>query len=331
MDAGLISKGFVDERSIVDVKPGDLGGYDQCHFFAGIAGWSLALQLAGWGDRPVWTGSCPCQPFSCAGKRQGAADKRHLWPEFYRLIRECHPRTLFGEQVGGTLGKQWLAGVYADLEMAGYVVPKDDRGNYLAYDLCAASVGAPHIRQRLWWVAHAECHRSGPRWPTGKGQQGRDSSIGTGGNGGLGVSDRSRPRPRQSAGEAVGYGGATVSAGGNGGLADPAAPGQQGHRPELSRRGVEQQPAESGFWSDFVLIPCRDGKARRTQSGVCCLADRSAFELDSGSTLAGKSRVGMLKAFGNCIVPPLASEFIKAYMETIRNGESDESSPQAAQ
>ncbi|HUW45476.1 MAG TPA: DNA cytosine methyltransferase, partial [Dehalococcoidia bacterium] len=65
--AGLIPRGDVDERSITDVKPTDLDGYDQCHFFCGVAGWPLALQLAGWPDgRPVWTGSCPCQPFSAA-------------------------------------------------------------------------------------------------------------------------------------------------------------------------------------------------------------------------------------------------------------------------
>ena len=85
----LIPPGDVDERSIEDVTKSDLQGYTQCHFFAGIGGWSEALRLAGWpADRHVWTGSCPCQPFSGAGKRQGEKDKRHLWPEFYRLIAE---------------------------------------------------------------------------------------------------------------------------------------------------------------------------------------------------------------------------------------------------
>lgn len=70
-DAGLIAKGVVDERSIVDVTPADLVGFTQCHFFAGIGGWSYALRLAGWPDeREVWTGSCPCQPFSTAGARE---------------------------------------------------------------------------------------------------------------------------------------------------------------------------------------------------------------------------------------------------------------------
>jgi DNA (cytosine-5)-methyltransferase 1 len=59
--AGLIPQGEVDERSIEDVTPNDLAGFRQCHFFAGIGGWPLALRLAGWPDeRPVWTGSCPC-------------------------------------------------------------------------------------------------------------------------------------------------------------------------------------------------------------------------------------------------------------------------------
>ena len=143
---GLIAKGDVDERSILDVPADDLRGYRQVHFFAGIGGWSRALRLAGWpDDREVWTGSCPCQPLSRAGQQKGHADERHVWPSFYGLIAECQPTTVFGEQVGAKLGLEWLAGVRADLESSGYAVG--------AADLPAAGVGAPHIRQRLWWVA----------------------------------------------------------------------------------------------------------------------------------------------------------------------------------
>ena len=146
---GLIADGDVDERSIVDVRPDDLAGYDQHHFFAGIGGWSYALRLAGWpDDREVWTGSCPCQPFSSAGKQEGTADKRHLWPTFFTLIAQCRPSTIFGEQVTSKLGREWLSGVRAEMETLEYAVG--------AADLCAASVGAPHIRQRLWWVGHAD-------------------------------------------------------------------------------------------------------------------------------------------------------------------------------
>ena len=144
--AGHIAPGDVDERSILEVKPDDLRGYGQCHFFAGIGGWSLALRLAGWpDDRPVWTGSCPCQPFSTAGKKRGSDDERHLWPTFFNLIRECRPAKVFGEQVAGAYGLAWLDHVCADLEGAGYAAA--------AANLCAAGAGAPHIRQRLYWVA----------------------------------------------------------------------------------------------------------------------------------------------------------------------------------
>ena len=144
----LIAPGDVDSRSILDVVPADLDGYTQAHFFAGIGGWSYALRLAGWpDDRAAWTGSCPCQPFSVAGKRAGAADVRHLWPEFHRLIRERGPRVVFGEQVAGAAGLGWLDGISADLEAGDYAV-----GTVV---LGAHSVGAPHIRRRVFWVADA--------------------------------------------------------------------------------------------------------------------------------------------------------------------------------
>ena len=161
--AGLIPDGHVDERSIKDVKGKDLEGYTQCHFFAGIGGWSRALELSGWHpDRPVWTGSCPCQSLSVAGLGKGAKDDRHLWPEFARLICECRPATVFGEQVASKLGREWLAGVRLDLEAMGYAVG--------AADLPAACVGAPHIRQRLWWVADKQ--QSGLERHAGDGSRG---------------------------------------------------------------------------------------------------------------------------------------------------------------
>ena len=145
---GLIAPGDVDERSIEDVLPTELAGYTQCHFFAGIGVWSHALRQAGWpDDRPVWTGSCPCQPFSAAGKRGGVDDERHLWPAFYWLISQCKPDVVFGEQVASKDGLAWLDTVQDDMEAAGYAIG--------AVDLCAASVGAPHIRQRLYFVAES--------------------------------------------------------------------------------------------------------------------------------------------------------------------------------
>ena len=97
---GHIAPGVVDERSIEDVEPNDLDGFTQCHFFAGIGVWSKALRNAGWCDtRKVWTGSCPCQPFSAAGKGSGFDDERHLWPAWFHLISQHRPAIVFGEQV----------------------------------------------------------------------------------------------------------------------------------------------------------------------------------------------------------------------------------------
>lgn len=146
--ADLIAPGEVDERSIEEVKPDDLRGFTQCHFFAGIGVWSYALRNAGWADDlAVWTGSCPCQGFSASGQRGGFSDKRHLWPAWFRLISECRPVTVFGEQVASKDGLAWLDVVSADMEGAGYAIG--------ATDICAAGVGAPHIRQRLYFVADA--------------------------------------------------------------------------------------------------------------------------------------------------------------------------------
>jgi hypothetical protein len=115
--AGHIAPGEVDERSIEDVTPDDLRGFTQCHFFAGIGGWSYALRLAGWPDNePIWTGSCPCQPFSAAGKGDGFADERHLWPHFFHLISERRPQHVFGEQVAAGNANAWFDLVQADLE-----------------------------------------------------------------------------------------------------------------------------------------------------------------------------------------------------------------------
>ena len=150
---GILPNGDVDTRSITEVRPFDLTGYNQCHFFAGIGGWSYALQLAGWpADKPVWTGSCPCQPFSTAGKGLAQDDERHLWPVFFNLIRQCRPEYVFGEQVASAIGHGWLDGVSADLEAEGYACG--------ATVLGAHSKAAPHVRERIFWVADAnsKCH-----------------------------------------------------------------------------------------------------------------------------------------------------------------------------
>ncbi len=157
--AGHIAPGDVDERSIEDVHPDDIRSYTQCHFFAGIGVWSYALRRAGWpDDRPVWTGSCPCQPFSAAGKGTAFDDERHLWPAWHWLIQERRPPVVFGEQVASKDAEPWLDLVSTDLEALGFAAA--------AVAFPSASVGAPHKRDRTYFVAHA----------AGPGSQGRQRS-----------------------------------------------------------------------------------------------------------------------------------------------------------
>jgi DNA (cytosine-5)-methyltransferase 1 len=228
--AGHIAPGDVDARSIVDVKGDDLERYEQAHFFAGIGGWSAALRLAGWPDgRPVWTGSCPCQPFSAAGKREGFADKRHLWPAWFSLIRECHPAIVFGEQVEAAIRQGWLDTVFADMEGESYACG--------AAILPACSVGAPHIRKRLWFVAD---------------------------NG----SERWEWRERLSAGSEPNGPDAGRQQSDDG----PVRIHETGR--ELADAAVESDRASTlgNFWHDAEFIPCTDGKARPVEPGTFPLA-----------------------------------------------------------
>src|SRR5687768_11483151 len=145
--AGHIAPGVVDERSIADVKADDLIGYTQCHFFAGLGGWPYAARLAGWpDDRELWTGSCPCQPFSTQGKRAGFQDERHLWPFWRNLIAERRPAAVSGEQVANA--SLWLEAVRRDLVEMGYAVG--------AIPIEAASAGGYQLRDRYWFVAGLE-------------------------------------------------------------------------------------------------------------------------------------------------------------------------------
>ncbi len=152
MTDGIIAPGEVDERSIIDVDYKDIEGYTQHHFFAGIGGWSYALRLAQWPDnKPVWTASLPCQPFSTAGKQLGKQDERHLLPYFLELVKKCKPDTIFGEQVERAIAHGWLDDLQTTMEAENYAV-----GHCV---LGAHSIGAAHIRQRLYWVADSSGER----------------------------------------------------------------------------------------------------------------------------------------------------------------------------
>lgn len=297
---GLIPPGDVDTRSIEEVTPDDVRGYTQCHFFAGIGGWSLALQLAGWpATRPVWTGSCPCQPFSTSGKGLGFDDPRHLWPAFAWLIKNVRPAKVFGEQVASKDGRLWLSRVRVDLEALEYGVG--------AADLCAAGVGAPHIRQRLYWVADNDRQRPtrrrvGNAFREGPQRYPRHEHDGN--------------EPGRIYSEKVGPATTTSR---DSGLADRTSERQErGPSPdgEEGRSGTE-----SGYWYGAVWTPCGDGKQRRIKPGLSPLVDGlprgvvpSSYQgmaIDADKT--AEARVMRISGYGNAIVPELAAEFILAY------------------
>lgn len=268
--AGHIAPGVVDERSIEDVTPDDLRGFTQCHFFAGVGVWSLALRRAGCpDDKPVWTGSCPCQPFSAAGKGNGFADERHLWPAFFHLISECKPGVIFGEQVASKDGLGWLDLVQTDLETENYAVG--------AVDLCAAGFGAPHIRQRLFWVADTFGGKRARSW--NKRQAGRNEYSNGRAAGRLDNSERLGWRTGRNWNNA----------------------GNDGQQLDAAVKNDTASPT-NGYWRDADWLLCRDDKWRPVESGTFPLADGIA------------GRVGKLRAYGNAIVAPVAEEFIRAYM-----------------
>lgn len=312
---GLIADGEVDERSIVEVKPEDLRGFTQHHFFAGVGVWSYALRNAGWEDeRPVWTGSCPCQPFSSAGKGKGIKDDRHLWPVFMNLIKQERPEYVFGEQVASSdvIGKvrqsyagedstDWLDIVQADLEGAQY--------EFGAVVAPSAGVGAPHIRLRTWWMYHS-CKQGLPlqlsqhclsseKEPTLQWEASERTSS---------SADRVANNPGQRRREAR-----TTSFRSEEWTADASTTGTGG--------------PTNGFWADVDWLWCRDEKWRPVEPGLEPLVNGSAQRLvqccDQSSPIStqrsSEARAMRLKGYGNAINAEAARVFIECAME-VTNG-----------
>lgn len=351
--AGHIAPGVVDRRSIVDVRPADLAEFTQCHFFAGVGVWSLALRQAGWrDDQRVWTGSCPCQPFSTAGKGAGFDDERHLWPAWHYLIGECRPPVIVGEQVASKDALEWWDLVQADLEAEGYAAG--------AGDLCAAGIGAPHIRQRLWWVGYADQGRSGRHAGAVLGAQ---SSAGrrmrseldgvefAGAVGELADAPYERERANQS-GRDRGYGEQLAGAEPRGHSEHDGAVGELAYS---GGAGLEGRPRAGGA-DECVAGPCglvggladdnglvgaqrraeprrgdpRSDALERPGLGGCGVAgfwanaewipcrDGKWRPVEPGTfplAHGAPARVGRLRAYGNAIVAPLAAEWVRVVME----------------
>lgn len=322
MDDGHITKGDIDDRPIQQVTAVDLEGYDRCHFFAGIGLWDYALNLAGWEeDLPVWTGSCPCQPFSCAGRQNGKKDDRHLWPEWLRLIEECKPPTIFGEQVNAAITQGWLDDVYQGLEAQDYAV-----GSVV---LPASAVGAPHRRERLWFVGDTRCFSEGHSKTGFSGKRINSNSKRVRAKEGDGLADSSplgdskqdghsaEENAREVDGNArEGKEGQKLSKQSEGTgasrdvsskVADTNREGLQGYggfeQESVSerRKGEERHSWETGIWID-----CPDGKQRLIEPTIPLLAH------------GYPERVGVIHCAGDAIVPQVAAEFITAFREATK-------------
>lgn len=299
MRRGLIADGEIDTHSIVDVRAEDLAGFTRCHFFAGIGGWDYALQLAGWpSDRPVWTGSCPCQPFSLAGARQGFDDSRHLWPQFARLIKDASPATVFGEQVASAT--DWLGLVRGDLDAMGYAVG--------AMPIEAASAGADHLRDRFWFVAdrteqsqgRRRIYRSTEGAEEAFGRQAPEELIGSGSHV-VPLANTARERCREARSDCERHAQRAARCGDTFNLAHALSERGCGRHSERPDAGNAHASGETIEW-----VTGADGKRRPVKSGLRLLAH------------GVPNRVGSLRGFGNAIDPRPASEFILSFLETER-------------
>lgn len=334
--AGHIADGDVDSRSILELKPEDLDGFDQVHLFAGIGIWSHALRQAYFGTNiPIWTISCPCQPFSHAGDGEGLNDERHLWPKAFDLIKNKRPLCIVGEQVASPDALEWLDVVHADLEGANYSVG--------VVDTCAAGFGAPHIRQRLYWFAYAgrisdecerECRETLSALESARSQTQQRKRRGTDARNSVSVDGSSDARSggcdawisgdeRRQESEGSPHGSKSDRCGISVRSDDAQCEGLEGFSGnEFDRnesRWINSEPIRpaptagvlNGFWGDAIWLPCTDftkegkRKYRPTKRGLQPMAARNP------------NHVGRLRAYGNALCAPQAIAFLQSVKEIV--------------
>lgn len=275
----LIPFGYIDTRPIQEIKPADLEGFTQCHFFAGIGTWAYAARKAGWpNDRPIWTASCPCQPFSNTGKREGFDDPRDLWPHLFSLVRVCRPADVMGEQVSGSLGYDWLDRVYDDLAAEGYA-PR-------SRDIPACAVNSPQQRNRIYWIAGRAgdvANRESDGRREGRPERSllrNDIDTPAESNAPLAMGDPDRERL-------------------------PLGEGQPGDPcEELSAPVGTNDSTVWRFYEEHDWTLCHDEKWRRTQRGTSLLVNGTP------------GRIPMWRGLGNAIHAGLAEEVVRAWLES---------------
>ena len=230
----------------------------------------------------IISGGFPCQPYSAAGKRLGKDDERHLWPEMLRIIREAAPAYVVGENVRGLIN--WNGGVVfeevcVDLENSGFEV--------WAGVLPSASVGAPHRRDRVWFVAHATSRIQNVTDTNGK---------------------RRLPLSKEMESEKS-NGNGFIRDGGERNVAN--ANGKRLQRGEENGNFASNGPERNEFISRHVWTTWKNFP---TQPPVCGGNDGLPRQLD-GITFS-KWRNESIKAYGNAIVPQVAYEIFKAISNT---------------
>lgn len=292
--------------------------------FSGIGGFELAAQWMGWKnafhceidpfarqilqyywpksksyedikqtDFTIWrgkinilTGGFPCQPYSSAGKRKGTEDDRHLWPEMLRAIREIAPGIVVGENVHGLIS--WNGGVVfeevqADLEAEGYEVQP--------LLLPAAGVGAPHRRNRIWFVAYSYGKRNGQEHEFSAGGQVFENGIKRG---------RITSDTDQLNGNLSGFHSGKLSQQQEAGLREDNVTNTNGRRLEGKQNKAKGKFAvDRSDWSQFP-----------TQPPICSGDDGIPSGLD-GITFSSW-RNESLKGYGNAIVPQVAYEIFQS-------------------
>ena len=238
-----------------------------------------------YGTIDIITGGFPCQPYSAAGNRKGKDDERHLWPEMLRAIREVAPRFVVGENVRGLTN--WNGGlvfdeVCAELESFGYQVAP--------VIIPASAVGAPHKRERIWFVAQNSgsngCLQREAEQERAEIRQLRNSSAGS--SDGIYISKRDATN--------AGYKGL-----------------QRRELIRTSKRGEWQQNETRKSTTEFHKV--KNWEQFPTQSPVCGGDDGLSYELD-GITFP-KWRSESIKAYGNAIVPQVAFQIFKALEKSL--------------
>jgi len=215
----------------------------------------------------IISGGFPCQPYSNAGKRLGKEDERHLWPEMLRAIREIQPSWVVGENVSGLTN--WNGGlvfdeVQSDLEIEGYEV--------LPFLLPACAVGAPHRRDRIWFIAYSNSnrlHRCNSKYEV--------------------KSNDRRINALSNINKSISEGDTTNT---------PCIElRREGNR--IGNSGLSYKKSKTNNWKTFP-----------TQSPICRGNDGFPGELDN--ITFSKWRKESIKAYGNAIVPQVAYQIFKS-------------------